>query len=140
MNILLSAAAAGAVVVLYFVWRSHGKPHRSLPAEVQQQLHRELRRPPRVALATAVEIAAYQRNITGISKNVAVGGMLLTPSGRLSVGEPVQVSFVLPDDTHISIPGAVCRLQGDDVAIRFDAADKQRFLIERWVETVTTKS
>ncbi len=135
IKMLVPAMAAGALLVLFF-WKSRKAPSSSATSDLQQQVRREWRRPPRAPLSTKVEIAGYKRTVTGISKNVAVGGMLLTPDGQLSVGEPVHVSFTLPDGTAIAIAGAVCRLQAGDVAIRFDATDRQRFLIEHWVESV----
>ncbi len=135
MKMLVPAAAAGLLVVLFF-WKSRRTPTVSTPTDLQQQVRREWRRPPRAPLSVKVEIAGYKHTVTGVSKNIAVGGMLLTPDGQLSVGEPVHVTFTLPDGTAIAIAGAVCRLQAGDVAIRFDATDRQRLLIERWVESV----
>jgi PilZ domain len=132
MNILIPALGIGAAILVYVTWRA--KASAWMPAQAQQQFQRELRRPPRVPLVTQVQIQAHQRSLTASSKNVAIGGMLLKPSDHLSVGEPVQLSFVLPDGPAISIAAVVCRRQRDHVAVRFDVSDKQRFLVAKWVE------
>ncbi len=105
-----------------------------MPPEARAQLQKEHRRKPRVPLVTEVEISAFQRSVRGVSVNVAVGGMLLKPSAPLDVGEPVSLSFVLPNSVPVTMPGAVCRKQGAEVAVKFDPLANQRELIEDWVE------
>ena len=60
--------------------------------------------------------------------------MLLKADEPLWLGEPVEVSFALPDGARIVIAGAVCRLQRDCAAIQFDAGDARRVAIERWID------
>jgi hypothetical protein len=61
--------------------------------------------------------------------------MLIVADGPLSVGEPVEIGFKLPDGPRINIPAVVCRKQSLALAIRFDVTDPQREVIQRWVET-----
>jgi hypothetical protein len=90
---------------------------------------------PRVLLKMPVEINGYEKHLTGSSQNIAMGGMLIEADGPLSVGEPVEIGFKLPDGPKINIPAVVCRKQSLFLAIRFDVTDPQRELIQRWVES-----
>lgn len=122
------------ILLIYAYWQNRVQPARWMPDEARQQLHRERRVPPRVACVTSVSIAADGRNISGVSRDIAIGGILLKPSAPLSVGEPVHVSFDLPNGPHIDIPGAICRKQGERVAVKFDVLTQQRALIQKWVD------
>lgn len=90
--------------------------------------------PPRIILRLPVEIRGHEKQMKGSTQNIAMGGMLIEADGPLSVGEPVQIGFDLPDGPHISIPAVVCRKQNPTLAIRFDVTDPQRELIQQWVE------
>ncbi len=119
--------AAGALLL----WR---RPKFGwMPAEAAKQVQRERRRPPRIPVVINVELKANTRSVTATSKNVAPGGMLLTPIAPLSVGEPLGVAFTLPDGTSLEIPAVVCRKQGNDFAVKFDVTDQRRGMVERWV-------
>jgi hypothetical protein len=133
MNIVVPLIGLGAAFLVYLSWRSRKHAGAWMPAEARRQMAQELRRPPRAPLVTTVEIRIQQGTVTGASRNIALGGMLLKPDGHLSVGQPVHVSFTLPDGPQIDISAVVCRRQGEHVAVRFDAQDKQRFLIDSWV-------
>lgn len=122
------------LIFLYVYWQNRVHPDGWMPEDARTQLHRERRVPPRVACATDVSILAGRRTLSATSVNVAIGGILLKPSGALSVGEPVHVSFQLPDGPKIEIPGAVCRRQGEHVAVKFDFITEQRALIQQWVD------
>ena len=90
---------------------------------------------PRILVRVPIEIDGYEKHLTGSSQNIAMGGMLIEADGPLSVGEPVQVGFKLPDGPKINIPAVVCRKQNPTLAIRFDVTDPQRELIQQWVES-----
>jgi hypothetical protein len=90
---------------------------------------------PRVLVRMPIEINGYEKRLTGSSQNIAMGGMLIEADGPLSVGEPVNIGFKLPDGPKISIPAVVCRKQNPTLAIRFDVTDPQRELIQQWVES-----
>jgi len=134
MKILLPLVAAGRAIVFHLSGKAGKQPGATLPQDAQQQLRRELRRARRVGLVVPVKIKGYQHTMTGSTRDISGSGMLLTPEARLSIAEPVEVSFVLPEGPRIEIAGAVCRLQGSHAGICFDAADKQRLVIEQWIE------
>lgn len=122
------------ILLFYVYWQNRAHPAGWMPEDARQQLHRERRVPPRIKCATEVYIVATRRTVTGVTDNIAIGGLLLKPSAPLSVGEPVQVSFELPNGPRIDIPGAICRKQGERVAVKFDFITEQRVLIQKWVD------
>lgn len=122
------------ILLIYVYWQNRVHPAGWMPDEARQQLHRERRVPPRIACVTSVSIVANRRTISGLSRDIAIGGILLKPSAPLSVGEPVRVSFDLPNGPHVDIPGAICRKQGEHVAVKFDVVTQQRALIQQWVD------
>lgn len=122
------------LLLLYLYWQNRVHPGGWMPDEAQEQLRRERRVPPRIKCATQVSIFASRRSVPGVTVNIAIGGILLTPSAPLSVGEPVHVSMDLPNGPHIEIPGAICRKQGEHVAVKFDFDTEQRALIQQWVD------
>lgn len=105
-----------------------------MPEEAREQLYRERRVPPRVKCTTNISIIAGRRTITGVTHDIAIGGVLLKPAAPLAIGEPVHVSLDLPNGPHIEIPGAICRRQGEQVAVKFDFITDQRALIQQWVD------
>ncbi len=130
---LLTAVVVG-LLFLYVYMQNRARPGGWMPEDARKQLYRERRVPPRIPCATEVSIAAGPRMITGTTVNVAIGGLLLKPSGALGVGEPVHITFELPKGPKIDIPGAVCRKQGEYVAVKFDFITEQRTLIQSWVD------
>src|SRR5512141_3220537 len=117
-KVLIFTVVVVGILLLYVYWQNRVHPGGWMPEDARAQLHRERRVPPRINCETAISIAANRRLITGTSVNIAIGGVLLRASAPLSVGEPVSVSFDLPDGPHIEIPGAICRKQGEHVAVK----------------------
>jgi hypothetical protein len=117
--------------------RLFGRAYGQLEKWKSARQHRPGRQgvPPRIVLRLPVEIKGHEKHLTGSSQNIAMGGMLIEADGPLSVGEPVQIGFKLPDGPKISIPAVVCRKQNPTLAIRFDVTDPQRELIQQWVES-----
>lgn len=128
----------GVAVYLFFHDRS-GRTGGWMPSEARAQFHRERSRPPRVPFAAQVDIVALGRNVRGTCVNIAIGGMLLKPEAPLFSGEPVQISFSLPDGTSLRVAGAVCRIQGTAAAIKFDADITRRESLARWIESQISK-
>lgn len=133
-KVFLFTLVAVGLLLLYLYVQNRPRSGAWMPEDAREQLHRERRVPPRVPCATPVSIAAGRRIVSGITENVAIGGLLLKPSEALSVGEPVHVAFELPHGPRIEIPGAVCRKQGECVAVQFDFITEQRALIQQWVD------
>ncbi len=130
------SAGIAASVVLIALLRRRPAPARWVSAEAQLQLCREARRPPRIPFKTAVVIRSHSKTdtITAESQDLSIGGMQLKPSIPLAVGQPIFVSFSLPERVAIEIPAVVCRTVGPCFGIRFDVTDKQRAIIGEWVE------
>jgi hypothetical protein len=133
-NVLLLTAAVVGVLLLYIYWQTRARPGHWMPDDAREQINREHRVPPRITCAMDVYIRAGNRSVFGVAQNVAIGGLLLKPASPLSAGEPVYVSFELPNGPRINIPGAICRIQGSSVAVKFDFVTDQRALIQKWVD------
>jgi hypothetical protein len=129
--------AAVLAVVLFLFWHFRPKPAAWMPAEALLQLHREIRRPPRIPFHTEVKITGLggTDTISAQSQDIAIGGMLLKPSMSLSIGQPIHVAFALPSGIAINIPAVVCRTVGpSSFGVRFDVMDRQIKTIGEWVE------
>lgn len=131
ISTLFILAVIGGYILLHQRARTGGG---WMPIEAQEQVHREKQRPPRLEFVTNVEIRAQSRKVQAVSLNLAIGGMLLKPSATLSVGEPVYVSFEMPNGGAVTMPAVVCRTQRDQAAIKFDVTATQRHIIEHWIE------
>ena len=128
------------ILLIYVYWQNRVHAGGWMPNEAREQLYRERRVPPRIPCVTTITIVANRRTISGLSHDIAIGGVLLKPFAPLSVGEPVHVSFDLPSGPHIDIPGAICRKQGEHVAVKFDVQTQQRALIQSWVDQQQSSS
>ena len=124
-------------VLMIVLWKFGPRQAAWMPADAQLQLHREIRRPPRIPFKTAVTITSHAgtETITAESQDLAIGGMMVKPMVPLSVGQPIQVAFELPGSAPIRIPAVVCRTVGASCfGIRFDVTDRQTASIGEWVE------
>lgn len=135
VSFLISAGVVAGVLLLAILRRGPA-PQRWVSAEAQLQLCREVRRPTRIPFKTPVIIRSHNRgsSMAAESRDLSIGGMQVKPSMPLAVGQPVHVSFSLPDNTAIDIPAVVCRTVGQCFGIRFDVNDRQRAIIGEWVE------
>jgi hypothetical protein len=124
-------------ILMIVLWMFGPRKSAWMPADAQLQLHREIRRPPRVPFKVAVTISSHsgKETIPAESQDLAIGGMMVKPSVPLSVGQPIQVAFELPGQSKINIPAVVCRTVGtSSFGIRFDVTDSQTKVIGAWVE------
>src|SRR5512140_3286197 len=96
-KVLALTVVVVGLLLLYVYWQNRVHPGGWMPDEAREQLRRERRVPPRIKCSTEVSISTNRRSITGMTVDIAIGGILLTPSASLSVGEPVQVSLDLPN-------------------------------------------
>lgn len=135
VSFLISAGVVAGVLLVAILRRSP-TPQQWVSAEAQLQLCREARRPPRIPFKVPVTIRSHSRidSMSAESRDLSVGGMQLNPSMPLAVGQPIHVSFSLPDGATIDIPAVVCRTVGACFGIRFDVNDRQRAIIGDWVE------
>ncbi len=135
VSFLISAGFVAGVVLLAILRRSPA-PQQWVSAEAQLQLCREARRPPRIPFNAPVTIRSHNRidSMSAESRDLSIGGMQLKPSMPLAVGQPIHVSFSLPDGAVIDMPAVVCRTVGSSFGIRFDVNDRQRAIVGEWVE------
>ena len=98
-------------------------------------LHFQPRQYPRVSINTQVEVHCGDENLVTRSEEIGAGGMALQNAGRLSVGQPVQLSFILSPELGLKLDAVVWWKRDQRVGIRFDPRDgKTRVVIQQWVE------
>jgi len=91
------------------------------------------RQHPRVQLATEVKVEAFDLSFTARSVQLGTNGMSLEQAGRLSLAQPVQVSFVLPSGSRVRVSAVVRWKKNEMVGLRFDPREHHRELHE-WVQ------
>ena len=89
------------------------------------------KRKDRVTLVQPVRI---NRDFTGITREIGVGGMSLGTDANLTVAQPIQLSFALPTGQPVNIAGVVWWRKERTIGVRFDVYDKQTIVIRRWIE------
>jgi len=89
---------------------------------------------PRVSLATEVKVQCGDEVFVVRSEEIGAGGMALQNAGRLSVAQPVQLSFTLSPGLALKLDAVVWWKRDHRVGIRFDPRDPKCRLIQQWVE------
>ncbi len=97
-------------------------------------MHFQPRQFPRVSLATDVKVQFGEEVFVTRSQEIGAGGMALENAGRLSVAQPVQLSFTLSPRLELTLHAVVWWKRDHRVGIRFDPRDPKCRLIQRWVE------
>jgi c-di-GMP-binding flagellar brake protein YcgR len=87
----------------------------------------------RIKLVVPVEVESFGEKYQADSQDISRGGMLLKAEAPVNVAQPVQLSFILPEQTPIEIPAVVCHKRGQQFGVRFDPTHHRRVVIERWV-------
>jgi c-di-GMP-binding flagellar brake protein YcgR len=87
----------------------------------------------RIKLVVPVEVESFGEKYEADSQDISRGGMLLKAEAPVKVAQPVQLSFILPEQTPIEIPAVVCHQRGQQFGVRFDPTHPRRGAIERWV-------
>ena len=87
---------------------------------------------PRVSLATEVKVQCGDEVF--VARSQEIGGMALQNADRLSVAQPVQLSFTLAPALELKLDAVVWWKRDHRVGIRFDPRDPKCRLIQRWVE------
>jgi c-di-GMP-binding flagellar brake protein YcgR len=87
----------------------------------------------RIKLVVPVEVETFGEKYQANSQDISRGGMLLKAEAPVNVAQPVQLSFILPEQTPIEIPAVVCHKRGQQFGVRFDPTHHRRVVIERWV-------
>jgi PilZ domain-containing protein len=78
---------------------------------------------PRVSLATEVKVRYGDEVLVARSQEIGAGGMALENAGRLSVAQPVQLSFTLSPELALKLDAVVWWKRDHRVGIRFDPRD-----------------
>jgi PilZ domain len=89
---------------------------------------------PRVSLATEVKVRCGDEIFVTRSEEIGAGGIALQQAERLSVAQPVHLSFSLPSGVELKLDAVVWWKRGHRVGIRFDPRDGNCRVIQQWVE------
>lgn len=125
--LLVAAILAAAIAAVAYSATAHKR--RRTPEERRVQ-----RRYARIPISLDVSVSGRSGQVNSRAQNISVDGMLLQEAAKsLGVAEPVQLAFVLPEETSVQIPGVVWRHQGHDAVVRFDPTHPERMSIQKWV-------
>lgn len=133
MLLTVGIAVVVIAVVLYLVLRD-GTPGQDA-SQAQVRRAAAVRKSPRVPISIPVAIRTAEDNFRGKGQNISHGGMLVHAEAPLSVSQPIQVDFTLPDSPSISIPAVVSYKRGEAIGVRFDPTHHERHSIEKWVDS-----
>ena len=97
-------------------------------------MHFQPRQFPRVPLATQVKVRWGDEILLAKSNEIGAGGMALEGASRLSVAQPVQLSFALAPELELNLHAVVWWKRDHRVGIRFDLRDGNCRQIAQWVE------
>jgi Tfp pilus assembly protein PilZ len=97
----------------------------------------ELRRYVRLPLITAVTLSADSRQLSAHTQEISAGGMSLESQHLLKLGDPVQLSFNLPNNKNVKVVANVCWVRQDKhlMGVRFDQQDERRLAVKEWIES-----
>jgi PilZ domain len=126
-------AAVVIAIVLFLVLREGAGSKDG--SQRQSRRATGIRRSPRVPISIPVAIRTEEEHFHGKGQNISHGGMLVHAEAPLSVSQPIQVNFTLPDAAAISIPAVVSYKKGVSIGLRFDPTHHERHSIEKWVNS-----
>jgi hypothetical protein len=132
--LLTVVIAAVVIAVILFLVLREGTPRQGA-ASMKRSPHVGVRRSPRIPIAIPVAIHTYDDSFEGRGQNISYGGMLVHAAAPLSVAQPIEVNFTLPEAGAIRIPAVVSYKQGEAIGLRFDPTHHNRHAIERWVDS-----
>jgi hypothetical protein len=87
----------------------------------------------RVHLATDVRVEAHDHTFTARSVQLGTQGMSLEQADRLSLAQPVQVTFALPSGRPVRIAAVVRWKTKELVGLRFDPRERNHDIRE-WIQ------
>src|SRR5438270_7303523 len=93
-----------------------------------------LRRQLRIHLALDVKVQGPGVDCTATSAEVSGGGMSLRQVEHLAISLPVILTFTLPSAQPVRLNGVVWWKRDKMVGVRFDPADRNSILVQRYVE------
>ena len=95
----------------------------------------ELRRYVRIPIFTEVVITVQGRKHAATSVEISAGGMSLKTRFRAAPPTAVEIEFTLPDSQQLAVGANVCwQREPDLLGVRFDAADKRRLAVKKWID------
>ncbi len=94
----------------------------------------ELRKHPRVSLTARVAVIALDSTFYGEVHQIGAGGLSARCAGRLSVSQPVELQFALPEGPEVRIAAVVWWKRDGLVGFRFDLSGSARSAVETWVK------
>lgn len=96
----------------------------------------ELRRYVRIPIVLEFALDLFGGGkIGGVTRDVSYGGMSVISPTRISVDHAGEVSFTLPNQTHVKTGVTVLwRHEPELVGLRFEAGDDRRLQIRPWVD------
>jgi len=121
MYLVVLCALVAVAVTVWLIMAGEGKSPESR------------RNNARIKLVVPVEVESFGEKYRADSQDISRGGMLLQAEAPVQVSQPVQLSFMLPEQTLVEIPAVVCHKRGRQFGVRFDPTHHRRGVIERWV-------
>jgi CheY-like chemotaxis protein len=110
----------------------------------EDSIQREARRYQRVRTTCKVYLESAQEQLSGVTLDLSLGGMLVRASGALPVGSTVRVGLELtPGAPPLRVTGRVVRVLGDDcVGLQIENAgpDERKRLYEFLLPLILAKS
>lgn len=97
----------------------------------------EFRRYVRIPIVVKIEAVSGFERIAGSTEEVSGGGMSLRYSGKLKVGDELQVAFDLPSQPGVKVKGVVCWLRPAEstVGVRFEPPEQPgRDAVKKWID------
>jgi Tfp pilus assembly protein PilZ len=96
----------------------------------------EFRRYVRVPVITDVTLEAERSKYNATSVELSGGGMSMQTTGKVSIAQPVELTFTLPRSKPISVAGVISWIDSTEgtVGVRFDMNDSRRASVKSWIE------
>ena len=96
----------------------------------------EFRRYVRVPVITEAALEVERSKYTCSTVELSGGGMSMHSTAKVSIGQPMQVSFTLPRNKPISVSGVISWIDANEgtIGVRFDPNDARRAAVKAWIE------
>lgn len=105
---------------------------RSAHLLIIHELRRYIRIP--IVLECVLELMG-EGKVAGVTRDLSYGGMSVITSTRISVDHAGEISFTLPNNTHVKVGATILwRHEPELVGLRFEAGDDRRLQIRPWID------
>ena len=96
----------------------------------------EFRRYVRIPIVTKIDAMSGIQHVTGSTVEVSGGGMSIRYTGKMQLGDDVQVSFDLPNSPGLKLRGQVCWLRANEstAGVRFENDQPAREAVKKWID------